>query len=240
MENTFNWFDSRYAGICVNPAATIRTVVDRDPRDKVISLVLVDSLIGPLWLLVRRHAMQTPLNLWIAGERLYITIPDSLWLIIWPLAALLLLYVNGALICWIGSRLGGTAKTAEVRAALAWPKVFHILTSPLVLLVGIEMSSPLHLLWVWMGWSVQPPSLLQTGFFSNLPAFWRWILPIALGAPLWLWYLVISVKCVAEVHRFSVWRGLGTWLLEYPVLLCVLIIVELLVNGFAAVAIRLF
>ncbi|MGD0074364.1 MAG: YIP1 family protein [Candidatus Binataceae bacterium] len=210
--------DSAYVGILIRPRATIREVIDRDPRDKVMALVLINSLIGPIHLLIR-HRPAAPTGLPIADKLYFVTIPNALWLILWPLGAILLLYLNGALIRWIGSLLGGTARAVEVRAALAWPLVFSIVTAPIRLLSGIGASSPLQLLPVWMGWVPKPWSLPAVGILHNLPAYWLWTLPtIIVGTPLWLWHLILCAKCIAEVHRFSAWRALAAWYVEYPVL----------------------
>jgi len=45
MEPT-RWTDSPYVGICIRPRATIRAIVDRDPSDRVIALVLVAAVLS--------------------------------------------------------------------------------------------------------------------------------------------------------------------------------------------------
>ena len=205
-----SWINSPYVGICVRPRATIRSVVDRDPRDKVIALVLVHSLVVPVWTVIHPHGPPTPVAYRIGGQLIHVTIPYIFYLVISPITAFVFLYVSGALIRWTGSLLGGTAKAVEVRAALAWPAVFSIITAPVPLLCGDPASAV-----SWRGWYFPP----------TVPIHWRWMLPGIVVATLrWLWHFVISVECVAEVHRFPGWRGLAATISGFIALVVLLAI----------------
>ena len=54
---------------------------------------------------------------------------------------------------------------------------------------------------------------------------------LVLGLCLSLWQIVIKLKCLAEAHRFSAWRALGS-----AVLACLLVVTtaSILVVGIAA------
>jgi hypothetical protein len=204
------WADSPYVGICVRPRATIREIVDRDPTDRVIALVLVAAA-----MVVLTHAIHgydyNPTAFTIAGKSIPGMPPHwsellKLWgFAIEMLLAVPLLYVNGALFRWIGSRLGGTAKAVEVRAAIGWrsvPAIIMILASFVV------------------GFLVPPPSQPAAPVsISSLLTIWRSMLPsMIILSPLWLWSLIVWLKCLSEVHRFSVFLALATSLIGYLLL----------------------
>lgn len=131
MEPT-RWTDSPYVSICIRPRATIRAIVDSDPRDQVIALVLVTTAIVVLTKEIHGYGYD-PTAFAIAGK----PIPEwahhtlrlaKLWgFAIAILLAVPLLFINGALFRWIGSQLGGKAKAVEVRAAIGWRSVPSII-----------------------------------------------------------------------------------------------------------------
>lgn len=207
MEST-SWTDSPYVAICIRPRATIREIVDRDPRDRVIALVLVAAVIGVLATVFSRYHYD-PTAFTVAGNPIPLTAPHTsrmirLWtLVLVPVLAVPLLYINGALLRWTGSLLGGTAKSVEVRAAIAWPRVVTIAIAFISFVLGLVMPPP-----------AQPPVAQSV---HVLLASLRPMLPsMIILAPFWLWFLVVSLECLGEVHRFSAWRALGAviiWLL---------------------------
>lgn len=97
------------------------------------------------------------------------------------------LYVMGALLRSTGERLGGSGKGAEVRAAIAYSQFPLILSEALLALAYFTGERP----------GQTPPS---SGFASLLEF---------LGATLVIWSLPIFFGCLAEVHKFSVWKALG-------------------------------
>lgn len=98
--------------------------------------------------------------------------------------------------------LGGQADSREVRAALAWSSVPFLATIPLwiirIALIGRELfTSPL-----------EKPSLVSQPVLAYLL--------IATFVPevvLSVWWLVVTLKALAEVQRFSAWRALSSMLL---------------------------
>jgi hypothetical protein len=109
----------------------------------------------------------------------------------------LVLLLAGSVLRWTGSWLGGRGSAAEVRTALAWGQVPAVSTLPLwipVLLAGGREVFRAE------------PDLPASAAFTVLACG----VAMAVGA---LWGAVTSVLCVAEAHRFSGWRGLGSVLL---------------------------
>jgi len=226
-----SWTDSPYLEICIHPRATIRAIVDRDPRDRVIALVLIASVIGAVTNAVHGYNYN-PTAFTIAGKPIPVMAPHtwrlmSLWgLAVWPILAVPLLYINGALLRWSGSLLGGTAKAVEVRAAIAWPYVLAIVISLVNFAVGFVAPPP-------------SPPLMSHSMNATL-AYWRSMLPaMIISAPLWLWWWIVSLKCLGEVHRFSAWRALGTWLIGGLLLVGVLMIAFAVLGVVQAVALQL-
>jgi Yip1 domain len=122
------------------------------------------------------------------------------------------LYGMGALYCWAGHILGGSADAAEVRAAIAWGQVPGIyITIFVVLTVILGLNTP-----------TTPPSVSIYGLIE------------AVGV---IWAAVISLKCLAEVHGFSAWRALGTIVLAAVGIAVVLIGIALTI-GLAVVVSR--
>jgi hypothetical protein len=230
MEPT-NWIDSRYVSICIRPRATIREIVDRDPNDRVIALVLTAAIVGALTNAIYNYNYN-PTAFTIANKPIPVMSPQasqlmSFWVVLaWPLLAVPFLYINGALLRWTGSLLGGTAKAVEVRAAIAWSSVLTIIVS----LAGfaIRFLAPVP---------SQPP-VAQA--MSAVLAYWRSILPyLIISAPLWLWWWTVSFKCLGEVHRFSAWRALGSSLIGILVLGGALLIALIVLGIVQAVALEL-
>ena len=93
------------------------------------------------------------------------------------------LYVMGALLRWTGNRLGGSGEGTAVRAAIAYS------------LVPLILSEALLALYYFMG---EKPG--QTLFASALEL---------VGASLVIWSLPIFFVCLAEAHKFSIWKALG-------------------------------
>lgn len=201
------WADSPYVGICIRPRATIRAIVDRDPTDQVIALVLVTAAIVVLTNAIHGYGYD-PTAFANASK----SIPEwehhtlrlaKLWgFAIAMLLAVPLLYINGALFRWIGSQLGDTAKAVEVRAAIGWKSVLSIVMTLASFVVGFLVLPPSQ--------SFEPVSI------SSILLIWRSMLPsIIILSPLWLWSFIVWLECLSEVHRYSVWRALATSLIGY-------------------------
>lgn len=225
------WTDSPYLGICIRPRATIRAIVDHDPNDRVLSLVLIAAAIYALTNAIHSYNYN-PTAFTIAGKPIPVLAPHTSrsmnlgGLVAWPLLAVLFLYIGGALLRWTGSLLGGTARPVEVQAAIAWPSVVTIVTSVAIFVVGFLAPTPSR------------PSVPQS--MNALLAYLRSMLPqMIVSVPLLLWWWIVFLKCLGEVHRFSAWRALGTWLIGCLLLVGVLIVGFIILGTVQAVALNL-
>jgi hypothetical protein len=175
--------------------------VDFDPKRHVITLALLTGLAGGLedlfgntaylvlWgLSAPESTTSRALSLATANQLTLTNLVTSL--ILFPVGALIALYLEGALLRWTGSWLGGRGPSVEVRAALAWSSVPMICSFSLwIPEVALVATNP----WLLIGFQ-------QVGR------------PI-LGAILGVWTLVVFLNCLGEVHRFSAWKALRATLL---------------------------
>lgn len=214
-----SWTDSPYVGICIHPRATIRAIVDRDPYDRVIALVLILAVVGAVTNAIHGYSYN-PTAFTIANKPIPVMAPHAshvmrLWgLVVWPLLAVPFLYLNGALLRWSGSLLGGTAKAMEVRAAIAWSSVLGIG----IVLIDFVLS--------FLVTPSQPP---VSPSMSALLASWRPMWPLLIiQLPLWFWYWIVRLKSLGEVHRFSAWRALGASLIAALLLIGIMLVVAVL------------
>jgi Yip1 domain len=178
--------------IFVEPRATIRAIVDSDPTRHVILLAALAPALA---------ALESAWSSALGGK----TVPGALW----PIAVVVLValsavggiaavYANGWILRWIGALLGGTATTAEVRAALAW--------SGIPGMVGAALSIAA----VVAGLAVPPA--ISTGHFPQLTG--SLMMFGLLNGVLGIWGFVVALKCIGEVHRFSAWRALSAVVIE--------------------------
>lgn len=116
------------------PRKTIRAIVDSDPTRHVLLLAAIAGVAGALNRSSNDNGIGNILPTW--GVVLVVVV-------LGPLGGLLSLYVGGAILRWIGSRLGGRASSEEVRAAIAWsalPRIaVLVLWLPYLTLYGTEV-----------------------------------------------------------------------------------------------------
>ncbi len=172
------------------PRATIRRIVDSDPTRNVVALAAIGPAIGALagqWskALSNNANLSVLWPLWVAAS---VAIQAAL--------GVLSLFIFGAIFKWSGSLLGGVASRIEVRAAIAWSQVPGI-AAGIVLLIAVLLGVPIP--------HPAPGTLAQID-----PAFYK---VMAVEGVLGIWGLVVSLKCMGEVHRFSAWRALAAILI---------------------------
>ncbi|MDY7041747.1 MAG: Yip1 family protein, partial [Chloroflexota bacterium] len=182
---------SPWLTIWVKPRQTIRRIVDSDPQHQVILLAMLGGIFQVLNQSSSRHL----------GDTLSLPIIFLLCGIAGPIVGIFLLCVEGALLHWIGSRFGGQASPAEVRAACAWSSVPNI--------------------WSQILWIPQFALLGKDLFTSEIPKiaanpFLALIFLGFLGVQLVIavWAFVVLLICLGEVHRFSIWKALATTLIN--------------------------
>ena len=182
---------SPYLTILWHPRWTIRRIVDTDPRGRVLLIVAVAALLAALAELIS----SSPTASTVAGIPIASTLPIQAIrvaaLLLLPPLAIAMLYLEGGLIRWAGALLGGSAQSAEVRAALAWARIPALAGSlAILLLAAMGMRVPPFTLNPAM--MVQP--LLRLGGMSVLCVAWE---------------LVLAMGTIAEVHRFSPWKSIA-------------------------------
>lgn len=202
--------ENPYLTIWTRPRATIRRIVRTDPNR---GLIVLAALAG-----IHTSLQEAALN--GVGHRFELGTIVGVVLMIGPIVGLISIFVMGALIRLTGSWLGGRATDAEVRAALVWgsvPTVVNLVTWVLrLLLVGRAIFQP-----------GLPPEMAGSPMLPPLLAL------VVLELVLALWGFVLLMKCVSEVHGFSVRKALGAWLLALVFLFAILIGVALLALMFA-------
>jgi Yip1 domain len=199
--------DARYAEIFISPRTTIRGIVDRNPRDKVIALVVLCGFISAV---ASALQFRSPQAFTIGSRSIPMIAPATMWkirlgqIIASPFLAVMFLYVNGAVLRWSGGLFGGTAKPVEVRAALGWASVPSILIGFILIAVTL----------------IHPPAVItmseQQSPLSILAHDW---MTLALSTVLGLYAFVILLNCIAEVHRFSASRALAAWSVQWLLLM---------------------
>ncbi|MCH7797740.1 MAG: YIP1 family protein [Planctomycetes bacterium] len=189
----------------LHPRATTREILDTDPARLVIALAMFGGVLNAL-----DHASVASL-----GEELSVPMIFALAIPVGMVAGVIALYLGAALIRWTGSWLGGQASAGEVRAALAWghlPVYFAaVLWLPYLGFFGNEI------------------------FMSEMPSVQArpWLLLVLLNLAvlekgLVVWGLVTLVLAVAEAHRFSGWRSLGSIVMAVLVLIVPLMMLAVL------------
>lgn len=168
--------------IWIAPRDTIRQIVDTDPRRSVLALAALSGALSGLegsWL----SAMSGPHTM------------SALWpflvavkVVLYAIWGIVGLYLAGWIITAACRLFGGVAAVVQTRAAIAWSSI------PGIAATGLGVIAILA--------GIVTPHTLAPGKFSFPPG-----LAILSGA-LGLWGLVVELKCLGEVNRFSAWRAL--------------------------------
>lgn len=191
-----------WVSIWTRPRATLRQILDTDPRRSIFRLAALGGIAEGLTAAAAPGFGDT----YSAPVVLLAAVAGG------TLGGLLALFVFTSLVRLAGRWMGGRGGTVQVMAALAWaqvPAVWGLLLwLPRAALLGGETFHPSPS-------SVEgnPPAGLFLGLLQIGQAF------------IGLWGLIVTLKCVGEAHGFSAWRALGALLLA---LLIVMVPVGLL------------
>lgn len=177
------------------PRATIRRLVDRPEHQ----LILMAAMVGIYSAINTAHVN----DLGDRGDPLLVL---GLTLVLGTtVLGVLLLYLTARVIEWTGGFLGGTASGKEIRTAVAWANVPH--------LIGLVI------------YAIQLPIYGEELFLSSTPRIdadpWLQVGLVGFGLLRWVlsgWGLVILVRTLAEVQGFSVWRSIGNIVISVLVL----------------------
>lgn len=194
--------------IWTRPRATIRRIVNTDVRYHVVWLAV---MAGALSRLEARWA-QPPGPPGSAAWPLLVVAS----VIAGAVAGAIGLYLNGALLKWSGSALGGVATYAEVRAALAWAEV------PIIVALSIGILSIL----MGTGGPLMPfgAGYQDTSVSVSL-----------LHAILGSWSFILLLIFLGEVHRISATRAFCAILLIGVAAAVIVLVAALIVGGLGRV-----
>jgi hypothetical protein len=187
--------------IWTKPRATIRAIVDRDPRRHVIILAMLSGIVRT----IDRASQQN------AGDKVSLAAILGMAVALGPVGGLLGVYVGGWFVRTAGRWLDGYASPEQIRAAIAWSFVPVAATIPIWILqlgvLGRELFTR------------ETPTLEANPSLAI-------VLTVSgvVEAILGLWSFVILLKCVGEVQRFSAWRALASFLLLFLAIVMVVII----------------
>lgn len=191
-----------FFNIWVRPRSTIRHIIDTDPTKHVIILAIISGIYQTL----DRAASNS------LGDDLSLVSIIVTSLIGGAIGGIISLYIGGVLFRWSGSLFGGKAKLIEVRAALAWSSVpdivLLIVFVPIIIIYGRD----------WFTSSTAWMDANEAMFLITI------VILTFFGLILVAWKAIIVIKCLAEVHQFSAWRGLASFLIGFLVILIPVII----------------
>ena len=185
----------------------MRQIVDTDATRYVLLLAVLSG--------IGQALSQASLQSWGDGMQLEAILLSTI--VLGALFSVPALYLGGWLLRETGRMLGGVGTLRDVRAAIAWSSLPTVcgLVIWIVLLpqCGIELFRSDGLM---SGVSPAVELLLFATGLANLV--------------LAVWQFVMWLKCLAEVHRFSVVRAFGAYVLA-GVVFCVLVFVCAFVVG---------
>jgi Yip1 domain len=190
------WFS-----LWTRPRATMRQILDTDPRGRVILLTVLAGVVTALSLQSQPRLLEL---LPLEGGTLFLVA-----LLAAPIWLLIVLYVGGFLVAVVGGWLGGVGDGVAVRAAIGWSYVPTLWAALLLIPQYVLLD----------GWRLEPSDLQENPAALAVLGLLG-LLQIVIG----FWAVVIHVKCIGEAHRFSAWRALATLILSGIAMLAVLLV----------------
>jgi hypothetical protein len=186
-----------WLSIWTQPRATMRQILDTNPRRLVHVLAILGTMVRMLTANVPSGGPFGRLSLaTIVTMKVCFAIAFGL----------LGLYLGAAVLTMTGRWIGGHGTFVAVRAAAAWANVPLIWTGLLWLpLLGYLGSEALNL---------DPTRLIED------PGGLALMIPLGvIETVVAVWYIVIALKCLGEAHGFSAWHALGAVLFGLLILL---------------------
>jgi len=203
-----------WTSIWTRPRATIRQIVDTDPKYMVIPLGAAAGIAQALGEISDR-----PQN-----DELPLQMIMAIAIGVGAVLGLAGLFVGGWVIRWTASWLGGVGTSLQTRAAWAWGQVPVVATIPIMLtliaLFGLDVFN-----------NYSPETELQAQLWPLI------LVGGGLVVVLSVWSVFTLLKCVAEVHQFSSWRSLGAFFLASLVVFAVVFVPIILFGIVAGIAV---
>jgi hypothetical protein len=197
--------ENPFLTIWTRPRATMRAIMSSNPAYRVLPLAIAGGML---------ETLQFESMLFV-GDQLSVPAIVLIAIILGPPVGLALLYVGAWLVAMTCRLLRGQANSREVRAALAWSSVPLLATGPIWILRLALLGRELF--------TVEKPSLMSSpgmAYFLIATFIPELILQV--------WWLVVTVKALGEVQRFSAWKALTSMLLlvaPFVILIVILSIV---------------
>ena len=197
--------------IWLNPRATIRGIVSTNPAFRVLPIAIVGGILEALQL--ESLAFQLK-SLVFVGDHLNILSILLIALVLGPPLGLIFLYAGAWIVAMSCRMLGGQADSREVRSALAWSSVPLLATIPIWIIRLVLLGSELF--------TFYKPHLTAHPALAYFVA--ATVVPELV---LSIWWLVVTVKALGEVQRFSAWKALGSMLLLLTPLIILIVILAI-------------
>jgi hypothetical protein len=179
--------------------------VNTNPDYRVLPIAIVGGIL---------EALQLE-SLVSAGDLLTVPVILLVAVVVGPPLGLIFLYAGAWIVEMSCRLLGGQADSREVRSALAWSSIPFLATFPLwiirLALFGREL------------FTAAKPS-----FFANPALLYPLVATVIPELILSVWWMVVTVKALGEVQRFSAWRALSSMLLllsPFVILIVILAVV---------------
>lgn len=177
------------------PRATMRAILDADPKQMVVLLAALGGIGGALDMA----------SLWNLGERFSVPAIILTSLCAGSVVGIVMLYLSGALLAWTGTWLNGRATAVDARAAVAWSSVPHI--------------------WALLLWIPELALFGRSLFVSDIAELYGrpvllivYLLFIMIELIIVVWAFIVYLKCLAEAQRFSAWMALVNALIVFCIL----------------------
>src|SRR5215472_3379508 len=177
---------SHFVTLWLSPRQTIERIVATKPQHLVLVLAALGTIAGLYGQLASMNGGVLSANWWFWPG---LVVGGGVFGIVW-------LYLDGAILRWIGLLFGGHASALEMRAALAWSGVPVIAGFILVLAIGATVSG----------------------------ATARLILSLIVMV-FGLWSLVIFLLMLGRLQHFGFWRTIACYVLNFlaPLALAILV-----------------
>lgn len=182
-----------WLSIWVRPKVTARYAIEKMPMSYLVVLVLIGGIFEVLDKAVTKNMgdnIPTPFIFLIA-------------LVAGPIFGYIGWWIGSGIAYIIGKWLGGIGTYKELRAVFGIVNIFYIIAGivwiPDLIIIGSSIFS----------------SYIEGGFGATIWLFISAFLSIVFG----IWGFIGTLFCVAEAHRFPVWKALITILIPTVILL---------------------
>jgi hypothetical protein len=199
-----------WVNIWIRPRQTIRQIVDVNPTYFVTLLAMMSGFAQALDRAIERGY----------GDSIPWYIVIVIALALGSIGGVINIYIMGAILRWMGSKLGGVATSEDVRAAIAWSSLPSIVGLAYTLFFIFILRND-----AFTTQSARLEAIAEQSVGSAFLLFSLGILLIVVTLSMGVWKIILLSKMLGEVHGFSAWRGLVTYLIPGTVIAAVVFLV---------------